>query len=148
MTIRLTLDGTERLQAALRDMSDDLRGAVNKVVLNEGMRLRGEVVGAVESGPASGRVYQKYNPRRAHRASAPGQAPMTDTGRLASRIYFNQETVGGNMVATVGSVLAYAAHLEYGTLRMAARPYFRPAIERRRPKFVRNLERAIAGEIR
>lgn len=148
MTVRLSLTGGKELQAALSNMSDDLRGAVNKVVLNEGMKLRGEIVRSVQQGPASGRIYQKYNPRRTHRASAPGQAPMTDTGRLASSVYFNKETVGGNMVATVGSALAYASWLEYGTMQMAARPYFRPALEERRPKFQRNLERAIAGEIR
>ena len=149
MTVRLSLEGTEALQASLRNMTDDMREGVNKVVLNEALRLRGLVIEKVQRGPATGRTYTKYNPRRVHTASAPGQAPMTDTERLASSVYFTQAFgARRGLEAQVGSNLVYAAHLEYGTKRMAARPYFRPAIEEREPKFHRNLERAIRGEIR
>jgi len=140
MTVRIRLDGSKQLQAALRNMSDEVRAEVGKEVLATAVKLRGDVVKSIQRGPAGGRTYRKYNPRRTHTASAPGQPPMTDTGRLANSIEFDRE---GDLTATVGSKVAYAAYLEYGTSRMAARPYFRPAVERIRDQFNDRLEQAI-----
>jgi len=145
MTVTIRLEGSKALQSALRNMSDEVRDEVGKVITSTALELRGDVVKSIQRGPASGRTYQKYNPRRTHVASAPGQPPMTDTGRLASSIEFDQR---GDLTATVGSALVYAVYLEYGTSRMAARPYFRPAIERMRNKFNRRLEAAIGGATR
>lgn len=143
MTIRL--DGARELQAALRNMTDDIRQEVGKAVVGTALELRGDVVKSIQRGPKSGTVYQKYNPRRMHQASSPGQAPASDTGRLANSITFDQM---GDLTASVGSALAYATYLEYGTSRMAARPFFRPAVERMRPKFQQRLEAALGRATR
>ena len=105
-----------------------------------GLELRGDIVKAYQRGPASGVTYEKYNPRRTHTASAPGQAPATDTGRLASSVDFKRE---GPMSATVGSAVVYAAMLEFGTSRIAPRPAWVPATEAMRPKFRKRLEAAL-----
>lgn len=145
MTIRINLNGSKELQAALRNMSDEVRGNVSKAVIGTAMELRRDVVKSIQRGPASGRTYQKYNPRRTHTASAPDQPPMSDTGRLANSITFDKID---DLTASVGSAIAYAAYLEYGTSRMAARPYFRPAVQRIEDKFNDRLEAAIKGAIR
>lgn len=144
MIVRIKLEGKKTMQAALREMSDDVRQAASKAVLGTAMELRGDVVKSIQSGPASGRTYRKYNPSRTHRASAPGQAPMSDTGRLASSITFDTR---GDLTAIVGSAIVYAVYLEYGTSRMAARPFFRPAVEQIKAKFDRRLEAAIGGAV-
>lgn len=140
MSVTLRLEGSEAVAKALGTASREVRDEVSKAVIGTGMELRRDVVRSIQRGPASGAVYQKYNPRRTHRASGPGQPPMTDTGRLANSIEFDRI---GNLTATVGSRLAYAVYLEYGTSQMAARPFFRPAVERMRAKFERRLEAAI-----
>ena len=137
MTVTIRLEGSEQLQRELRRLSDDLRREVGQVVLGAAVEMRADIVTSIQRGPASGRVYEKYNPRRTHKASAPGQAPMSDTGRLANSITFDRV---GDLTATVGSALNYAPWLEYGTSRMAARPFFRPAVERMRPKYIGKLE--------
>lgn len=149
MSVRISLEGSKELQAALRDMSDDVRNAVNDAVVGTAVELRGDVIQSVQNGPASGRTYQKYKPRRVHTASAPGQPPMSDTGRLASSIYFT-ESFGARrgLEAQVGSNVVYARYLEYGTSRMAARPFFRPAVEEMRAKFQSRLEAAVSGATR
>ena len=144
MTVRIRLEGSEALQAALREASDDVRKAAAKEVKAAAIRLRKNVVRAL-SKPGGGDIYQKYNPRRMHRASAPGKPPATDTGRLRNSIEWD---VLGPLTATVGSNVVYSVHLEYGTRRMAARPFFRPAVERMRKEFAKRLEAAISGALR
>lgn len=63
-----------------------------------------------------------------HQASAPGQPPATDTGRLLASIHHILEGEGQHTVAHVGSDVNYALFLELGTRYMAARPFLRPAL--------------------
>ena len=82
-----------------------------------------------------GRIYQKYNPRREHRASAPNQPPATDTGFLASNIGVNvrKEKAHGRVIGQVISKAPYSAALEFGTKDMLAlggpRPFMQPALQ-------------------
>jgi len=145
MTVTLRLEGSAELQAALRRASGEIKQAVSRAVVGTALELQGNIKTSIARGPASGRTYEKYNPRRTHTASAPGQPPMTDTGRLVNSIEFDKI---GDLTATVGSKLAYAAYLEYGTSRIAARPFFRPAIEEIRPKYMARLEKALGDELR
>lgn len=68
-----------------------------------------------------------------HLASAPGDAPNTDTSRLVNSI--KMETTRSEVF--VGSTVPYAQWLEFGTSRMAARPWLVPALEAKR----RDIER-------
>ena len=145
MSLSIRLEGSQDLQTALRRMSDDIKDAVGKEVVATAVELRSDVVKSIQRGPASGVVYEKYNPRRTHQASAPEQPPMSDTGRLANSITFDRQ---GKLTAVVGSALNYAPWLEYGTSRMAARPFFRPAVERIKPLFIGRLEGIIKGAAR
>lgn len=143
--MRITVRGTKELAQALREASDDVRELASKQVIGTAMEGRTEIIRRIQSGPASGRVYEKYNPRRTHQASAPGQAPMSDTGRLASSVTFDQE---GDLRAVVGSNLAYAAMLEYGTRKMASRPVWLPVAEQMRVELERRLTAALATGLR
>ena len=152
MTVTLRLEGSAELQAALRRASGEIKQAVSRAVVGTALELQGNIKTSIAQGPASGRTYEKYNPRRTHTASAPGQPPMTDTGRLVNSIEFDKI---GDLTATVGSKLAYATYLEYGTSRMnfaggvgGPRPFFRPAIEEIRPKYMARLEKALGDELR
>ena len=139
--VTLELEGGDQLAAALRAYGAAAEKHVADAVNATGLELRGEIVKAYQRGPASGMTYEKYNPRRTHQASAPGEAPATDTGLGASRIEFKRE---GKMSASVGSLLAYLAMLEFGTSRIAPRPAWVPATEAMRPKFRQRLETALA----
>jgi HK97 gp10 family phage protein len=76
------------------------------------------------STPGRGRVYG----RRRHRASAPGDGPAVDTGRLRASIAHEVGRTGTTLVARVGTDVEYAKFLELGTSKMAARPFLRPAL--------------------
>jgi len=134
--ITMQLEGGDQLAAALRAYGAAAEKHVGDAVNATGLELRGDIVKAYQRGPASGVTYEKYNPRRTHTASAPGEAPATDTGRLASSVDFKRD---GPMSATVGSTVVYAAILEFS----GDRPAWVPATEAMRPKFRRRLERAL-----
>jgi len=141
----MKLEGLEGLQAALGKMTKEIEAEVERAVEATGLELRGEVVKAYQRGPASGITYEKSNPNRTHTASAPGEAPATDTGRLASSVTYKKE---GRMGATVGSEIVYAAMLEFGTSRIAPRPAWVPAVEAMRSKFERRMKDAVARATR
>lgn len=64
-----------------------------------------------------------------HLPSSPGEPPNNETGVLAGNI----ETVHLEpLLVAVSSNAPYAQHLEYGTSKMAARPYMVPAAQRSR----------------
>ena len=63
--------------------------------------------------------------------SSPGEPPGVDTGTLKNSINARQT---GEFEMTVSAGTDYAADLEYGTVKMAARPFFEPAAERARQR--------------
>ena len=152
--ITMQLEGGDQLAAALRAYGAAAEKHVGDAVNATGLELRADIVKAYQRGPKSGRVYTHYfftdgngNLRQGrkrdkpHQASAPDEAPATDTGNLASRIDFKRE---GATSATVGSQVVYASMLEFGTSRIAPRPAWVPATEAMRPKFRQRLEAALA----
>lgn len=80
--------------------------------------------------PHGGAVYG------AHMASAPGEMPAIDTGALVNSIQVEAE---GDLTQVVFTNQEYAAHLEYGTVHMGARPFMRPSAEAAAPGFERRL---------
>jgi HK97 gp10 family phage protein len=70
-----------------------------------------------------------------HVASRPGEAPNQDTGVLGGNIETNQISA---LKVIVGSYAGYSKALEFGTSRMAARPFMVPARDKSK-KEVRTL---------
>jgi HK97 gp10 family phage protein len=75
-----------------------------------------------------------------HVPSKPGEPPNNDTGVLANNI----ETVQtGPLKVVVTSNAPYSQELEFGTSKMAARPFMRPAAARNRKKVTDLVAKAI-----
>ena len=96
---------------------------------------RNTAVESILQGAKSGVTYSKYNPRRTHTASAAGEPPASDTGYLANNILVNIDADGFG--ASVESRADYSSFLEFGTSKMAARPFMQPALEENRAKIKR-----------
>ena len=88
--------------------------------------------------------YKKGRKPYRHVASKAGDAPNTDTGDLVSRI--NVEIHGKR--AFVGTDLEYGKHLEFGTRRMAARPWLNPALAKQRKTIARAFDKAVEKSVR
>ena len=59
--------------------------------------------------------------------SAPGEPPARVTGELLDSVAYEVLETEKGLSVTVGTAAPYALALEYGTRRMAPRPFLRPA---------------------
>lgn len=89
------------------------------------LAIHGEAIRIVSEN-AGGTADVRYNPTRNVTVSKPGDPPHTDTGRLRQSIKFEYS----KGVGKIGSNLKYAAWLEFGTEKMAARPWLSVAVQR------------------
>lgn len=135
MKISVRVGGRKETRAALRKLGARSEQATNKAARIMAMRLVEYIRENLRNGPTTGIVYKRYKPLRIHQASAPGESPAWDTGKLARSFSFEMKKLNQySLAATIGSNLAYAAILEYGGwTRMnyiAPRRYLRPAVLR------------------
>lgn len=121
-----------------------------KALIALGYQMESEIKQSMKAG--TGRVYG------GHQASAPGEPPAVDTGRLRGSISTNwtgsgmrkgnvdgaaqsgdgiEAPVGREFTVSVGSAAPYASWLEYGTKKMAARPFIRPIFDKFKSKISR-----------
>jgi hypothetical protein len=135
----IQLDGADDLLTALRRLGDRARAEAGRAVNATALEVRGDIVRRYQRGPKTGEVYARGG-NVTHRASAPGEAPATDTGRLASSVQYRST---GQMSAEVSTAVEYGAYLEFGTARIAPRPAWRPAVQEAAPKFRQRLEEAL-----
>ena len=136
--ITMEIQGLEQVKAEIRRIGKKAEDGVANAVKATALEVISDVKKRIQRGPKTGRTYTRGN--ISHTASAPGQAPATDKGVLASSPYFEQSS---KLSATVGSRLAYSAYLEFGTTRIAPRPSWAPAVEASSPKLQKRIEDAI-----
>lgn len=136
--VNVQVRGLAEVQAAIRAFGQDVATAVENAVEATALETISDVKRAIQRGPKTGRVYQRG--RKVHRASAPGQAPATDTGALVISIYYRK---ADPFTAAVGSRLKYAFNLEFGTRKMAARPSWLPAAEKNSLRLEKRIARIV-----
>ena len=127
MDIKFRVTNLKKVLSQLDKLEKDMEIPFQQIVKGGGQLIRTEAIKSIQTGAKSGVMYQMYNPRREHRASAPGQAPASDTGNLVSKIIVKQKSKN---ITNVESNADYSAYLEYGTSKMQPRPFMLPAFEK------------------
>ena len=133
MQVTLTVKNLKKVMGQLKQLNKQLEPDFQEIVKGGGQLIRGEAIKSIQQGAKSGIVYEKYNPRRTHRASAPGESPASDTGNLVSKIIVKQQSKDK---VNVESNANYSAFLEYGTSKMQPRPFMLPAFEKSKKPIV------------
>lgn len=134
--------GTQEVAAALARFGAEVSAQVSKAVAATALEALTDIRKAIQGPPKTGKLYPRgVNGDKVHQASAPGEAPATDTGALVSSTYFTQPD---SMTAAIGSRLEYAFFLEFGTMKIEPRPSWIPAAERAAPRLEKRLQRIIA----
>lgn len=93
------------------------------------------------SGNRSGRQYRVPGTKTNYTASAPGEPPASMTGQLRNNIHFQIQGKGKEVIGLVGSTLDKAPMLEFGTRKMAARPFLKPTFDEELPAIKEILSR-------
>lgn len=135
------MSSSEKIQRIVREQVEK----INRQVVSRGTRAVNAIRNAeleVLKGKRSGRVYRKPYSRSNYTASAPGEPPARRTGNL--RLHWNGQvkSVGGaqggvSIVAELESKEHYAGYPEYGTSKMAARPFKEKITEKSLPEIER-----------
>jgi hypothetical protein len=126
------ITGRDRVTARLNGLAGEK--AVRRVgaaLFAGGEEIRAEAVHSITEGSVSG---------ASHVPSLPGEPPNNDTGVLVSHIEVTQPAP---LRVLVTSEADYAVPLETGTSKMAARPYMRPATQRKRKRVVELVQQAV-----
>jgi HK97 gp10 family phage protein len=140
MNLSVQIEGLDRIGNATQAVRDSVAREIQVALKASGERVRGEAIKSILEGNKSGKIYRRGSVT--HKASAPGEAPANDTGRLASSIISIQNKDESLVIAGRGQV-KYAAFLEFGTERMAERPFMLPALEKSRNWIKERLNKAV-----
>ena len=145
MNISIKIKNINEALKKFDTLKKDLQEPFREVIQGGAQLIRGEAIKDIQTGVKSGRIYEKYNPRRTHRASAPGQSPASDTGNLVRNIAVKMES--RDQVAVVSSA-PYSQFLEFGTSKMLPRPFLFPATQRSKKKIAMAIFNRVVSEIR
>lgn len=155
--MRITVTPPPRVD--VRRLSDDVQRAVAQSLEAGAALIANDAKRSIAQGPKTGRVYEYYYRTNKttggvfpvekrgvpHQASAPGEPPATDHGRLVGSIVSDAiDSKGEGLVAIVEAQTEYAKYLEYGTKKMAPRPFMLPAFERNRQRIADLIRLSIA----
>lgn len=112
--------------------------AVARALYVAGQEIESEAERSITEGSVSG---------AGHVPSLPGEPPNRDTGHLDTNIETTIEAQNPPTVH-VTSHASYSAALEFGTSRMAERPFMRPAAEKKRKRATELVQSAVRDHIR
>uniref|UniRef100_A0A6M3MF03 Putative tail protein n=1 Tax=viral metagenome TaxID=1070528 RepID=A0A6M3MF03_9ZZZZ len=161
MKAGVKVTGVKELIQNLERLGGNVQNASVEALWTAGAHLEGALKEKL-SQPGTGRTYKtgRKGARYAtHQASAPGEPPAVDTGRLRSSVTHNVTgrpgrdlpDPGGSKTEAkgyVGTNLEIGPYLEFGTSRMKERPWLYPTITEEATavaKLVQNvIKRAIA----
>lgn len=131
----LTVVGMKKHLGRLRAISDTIEPDTVQLLLEMGELVRQTAMASIRENTIRG---------PGHIPSLPGNPPKGDTGRLELGI--EVELRASEKTVNVISRAPYSAALEFGTSRIAPRPFMRPALQQHRSRFVTGMAMLASGE--
>ena len=138
MDFSVKIEGLDKLEGATAQISRAVADEVAKGTYASAQRIATDYKKSILGGQKTGRVYKRRSVT--HRASAPGESPASDTGRLVNAIHVVLES---SLSSIMRVATKYAMLLEVGTSKMAARPAAVPAMEKNRKWITDRLAEAV-----
>jgi HK97 gp10 family phage protein len=124
--------GAGKVEAKLRRLPPEAVRAVGMALFEGAEIVKAEAQVSITTGAVSGKN---------HVPSAPGEPPNEDTGDLRRGIISTQPAP---LRALVSSTMPYSAPLEFGTSKMAARPFMGPAARKMKDEVVALVRAAVS----
>lgn len=135
----MTIRNRDKLRARLKAITSPAAASkLQRALFAAGQLIENEAALSITRGSVSG---------AGHVASLPNQAPNANTHRLDRSIETNET---GRLEVTVSANAEYSVPLEFGTSKMAPRPFLRPARDKKRNEatdlVARAVERILQGK--
>lgn len=138
-----------RLNITLGAMAKTVRADVERALKRGGLQIENDAVEGIINPPKTGRIYpSKHRKGAMHQASAPGQFPAADSGRLHQSI--TTATVQNDdraVVVETGANAPYAMALEFGTSKMEPRPFMTPSFQQNEAHIRGQVTQAVARSL-
>lgn len=131
MRIKTTVRSARGIRTALKGADEQVRQAAADALRDAADDVAARAQQLVLEPPKTGLVYKRGNTR--HQASAPGEAPASDTGNLVNLIGVDAVDTQRLRVSIFSSA-KYSFFLEFGTSKMAPRPFLRRALSEMGPR--------------
>lgn len=146
MKFSTQIEGLKRVAVFITEAKKKRDAAVMRAIKLAAYKVQATARRSILHDPKTGIVYGK------HQASAPDEAPASDTGNLARNIVVILDE--RSHLSYVVSRAPYSAALEYGAMRnkdsefftLAPRPFMRPALEINRADIRKMIEDAKDGK--
>jgi HK97 gp10 family phage protein len=131
---KVVVGGMKNLKRRMDAAVKEGQKAALDAVVETAYAIQADAVKSIQRGPKSGKSYARG--RKSHTASAPGEAPASDTGNLARNIRVKVNRSKGEVAVEANT--PYAAALEFGTRGnpskkqppMQPRPFMGPAFHK------------------
>ena len=125
--------GAKAAATRIRRLSGpDMVRRVGAALFAAGQLIENEAALSITNGAVSG---------KSHVPSLPGEPPNADTHVLDRSI---ETALVAPLKVEISANAPYAAALEFGTSKMAERPYMRPAVAKKRKEVVALVRRAVS----
>lgn len=138
------ITGEKDLEAAFKLLPDRVRLGVIDALKAIGLLIRNRAVSKIQKGPKTGRRYKRGS--ITHQASSPGEAPATDTGKLASSAEFDVDEQG--LWAIVSFSAFYARMLEFGTRFIRPRPFLFSSVDESKETIIEIFKQSIRARLK
>lgn len=145
--VTVEIEGLERTQAKLRNLRSRAAKPLRDALHGSAILMQNEIR-KILRGPRHGKIY-KLRGGALHQASAPGEPPALLTGHLRASVEGRAEIEAiAARVQAGGFGAPYAIHLEFGTRKMAQRPFMRSTVRQNKAAIVERVRLALNQVLR
>jgi HK97 gp10 family phage protein len=135
----IVIEGLDELLRDVAELPRRARGPFRKQMRAASALVRDEAKRLIKSGIRTGKRYPKPNGRTEYTASAPGEPPAKVEADLVNSIKI--EVGRSGLSARVYTADPKGHLMEYGTVKIAPRPFLRPALAAMKGQVLKLLER-------
>lgn len=145
----MAIKGLKSLNIKLGKIGRETRNEVHRALQRGALRIENRAAQGIIDPPKTGRIYpSKHRKGAKHQASAPGEFPAADSGRLHQSIT-TAETSSADVVRfETGSNVDYGTYLELGTSNMEPRPFMTPAYNENEAQVKADVRAAVRRGVR
>jgi len=144
MSASIKLLGVDEFKNSMSVKLKSMISLSEKQIVSLATGIHSEIIKNI-SKHGSGIIYKraKGGNLRTHQASSANNPPATDTGNLKRNIKISFRRVNKNLTGIIKSSAPYSAALEFGTRKMAKRPFMGPAVDKNKKKIISKMSKAI-----